>query len=475
MPDRHPSSNELLLLAVGLSRREARALAHALGCPECTRMLAGVLAASEEGPPDADGPGDGAFSLSPRLSDQLAAASAELRRELEEARSLLPDLLPRSVTAQRRRVAADVRYHSQPFVLALLDEAARASGKDPRRAERLARLAAFVCEQPSNPRFGAAQQADLRSQAFALLGRALARQGRMPAAEAAFRAGARFLTDLDSVETAGWTRLLGRTRRQEGRLPEAVALLERAAALCDQLGAFEEEATILAEIGEVYHAAGAPGRAVTQLSRAALVGGGIADPAADLGRQIVTALLQIGQRQLHWAEAFLAGAERLARDRRLELPVGHTLARAFLAARKGDRAEAEERLRAAWRDALGRRAWPEAALAAFHLAVVLIAEERTHDLARLASEMTALLPHGRLPEPVQQLFLPLTFAVAAGNVGLPDLLRLHAELRRHLLAAREEFFHLMVLAEEPGLGLVDLGTAHEAPDGAPAAPEEAPS
>ncbi len=75
---------------------------------------------------------------------------------------------------------------------------------------------------------------------------------------------------------------------------------------------------------------------------------------------------------------------------------------------------------------------------------------------REARALAHALPHGRLPEPVQQLFLPLTFAVAAGNVGLPDLLRLHAELRRHLLAAREEFFHLMVLAEEPGLGLVDL-------------------
>lgn len=458
----HAPATDLVLLATGLSDREARALTHALGCARCAAVLTKVLASTEErpaGPAHPTGTAEGGAdygAMWDRLTERLTVAAAEREAAAEEARRLLPALLALAPDEQLALVAAHPRYHTLPFVLVVLDLCAETAYGQPRRAEHLARLALAVGERLTPPAASAALRGELNCQGLALLGQALGLQQRWKPAEATFQAAARALPELASTEAAGWARLTGRLRRQQGRLAEALVFLGHAARLCDDLGAFLEEATILAEMAEVHTAAGEPERGLALLSRAALVGGDAAEPVTAVRHQVVVALLHTALGSHEWAEGFLAATEELARAKGIELPPSHGLARAFLAAQRGERAAGERLLETAWRTARRRGAWPEAALAAFHLAVVHAAAGRARQLDRLGEAIEPLLVPSRLPEPVRRVFVRLAGALARGQATLPDLLRLHRVLRRRLTLAREDFHDLMVLAEEPGLGLVDL-------------------
>jgi hypothetical protein len=458
MPSAHPSFNDLLLLVSTLSPRQAREVAHGLDCPDCARALLALLA-----PPAGARPPQGAAvpdygEVWRQVDERIGPLTAEVDAAREEARRFLSALLVHSPARQQELIAEHPRHHSPALVSVLLEASYDIAHERPRRAEHLARLALEAIERLDAARVKEAQRADLRGEASTLLGHALSFQLRFAESEQAFLAAGRELRDLDSIEAVGWLRLFGQLRRRQGRHGEAVALLERAAGLCERAGAALEEATILSETAEVYAATGDVGGAVALLARSDLVSAGADEPARHLRRRLLVALLQIGSGELWWAETLLADAAQTAQAEGVDLPPGFVLARAFLAAVRGEREEAERLLGEAWRQAREQSAWPEAAVAAFHLAVLHAAAGRRAALGALAGELRLLLAPGALPQPLRALFVRLATAASRGRRAMSYLLRLHRALRRLLPLAREEFLDLLILAEEPGFGLRSLSS-----------------
>ncbi len=456
MPAAHPSFNDLLLLVSSLSPREARDVAHALDCPDCARALLALLAPPAGKPARGRAAAVDYSNLWRRVDERLRPLTDEVEAAQAEARRLLLALLVNGPAKQRELLAEQPKDHSLALVFALLETSYETAYEHPPRAENLARLALQAIERLDATRVKEPQRADLRGEAWTLLGHALSFQLRWADAEQAFLAAGRELHDLDSIEAVGWLRLFGHLRRRQGRLGEALALLERAARLCEGVGAALEEATIVSETAELYAAAGDPGRAIALLARADLVSAGADEPNRHLRRRILVALLQVASGELWWGETLLAEVEQAARARGTTLPPSFALARAFIAAVRGDREGAERLLGDALREAQEQSAWLEAAVAAFHLAVLHAAAGRWPALAALADELRVLLAPGLLPPALRGLFVRLVTAASQGRGAMSYLLRLHRALRRRLPLAREEFVDLLILAEEPGFGLVDL-------------------
>lgn len=240
-------------MAALLSSAPLPSLEHLVGCARCRRRISEVVGSREE------------LETGQRLASSRAAETSraillravELARE-SEAGSLaaasedgvlydqLFDIAPEGRAEAIRRG----RFRSLGLAEILISAAAEAAADDPPRSGDLAGLAAAVLErleeQPGKNR--------LEALASCHLGEAERRRARPDIADDFFRQSADGLREepLTVAERVPLCRFWAALRREQGRLDEALGLLNRGAALAEELGAFEDWAWIRLAVGWIF-------------------------------------------------------------------------------------------------------------------------------------------------------------------------------------------------------------------------------
>ncbi|HYO15609.1 MAG TPA: hypothetical protein VE685_20625 [Thermoanaerobaculia bacterium] len=264
--EKHMETRELL---ADLPPESIPAVLHLLMCDECTlnalESLSRVMQPASPGAGSLLGGYDEVFREQEEGMTELLRALEERRSEAE---GLLEELLEFPAGERTRVVIRDGRFQQPHLAELALERSAGARKSAPGEAEELARLA-FTMVSKAAPRTTHEQAASLRSRASCQLGIALRLQGKLEAAEGAFRAAAFYLEGpLDSGERAAFCQSLAHLRAEQGRLDEALALYWRAEHLFEREGDRHEAAACLAAIGLLHLGEDDPFGAREPLTRA---------------------------------------------------------------------------------------------------------------------------------------------------------------------------------------------------------------
>jgi tetratricopeptide (TPR) repeat protein len=186
-----------------------------------------------------------------RALEKNSAREAELRRDHESAGLLYDELIGHPPEQWAERIKTEERFRSPGVARLVLAAARDAAPVNPARAEELAGLALAVAEALAPGRVDELTAAELRAQAWCLLGEARRLRADPEGAEQAFAEAVRVLAaePLDVPARAVLCRGLARLRAAQGRADEALGLLARATALFEQTDEFEELGETLADQG----------------------------------------------------------------------------------------------------------------------------------------------------------------------------------------------------------------------------------
>jgi tetratricopeptide (TPR) repeat protein len=319
-------------------------------------------------------------------SRALASAAAEQR----QASALFDELM--SHPEPRRDVLArnSDRFRSLALAQRVLEASRDACFEDPRRGERLARLALVLIGSVDANFYGHRLLKDLTGRAWAYVGNALRLANDLDGAQRAFDAGGTFIEDTsDPMEEAGFLHLLASLRKHQRRFDEAADLLRRSAELYEEVGDEEKLARVLTSLGSQYLDQGSPEEALPPLLDALRQVDPLADPRTSLyiHHNLTLCLAETG-RYLE-AQRMFASAHRYY----AQFPDRVTQLRAswlegIIAAGTGQTAHAEAILGKVRADFLTAELPYDAALVGMELAALYARQGRNTDLRLLAEDLT---------------------------------------------------------------------------------------
>ena len=316
--------------------------------------------------------------------ERVAVFEGQQAPELFDQISALP------FDEQLSMVRDDESFQSWGFCQLLLKKSLEAAFEDPARAVNLADLAVKI-SQYLDDAYDPYWVLDLRAKASAYLGNARRVLGELRSAESAFRDAQGFLAEsmTGNIQVeAEVLDLKASLRREQRSFEDALKLLDRAAALYQELDDSHRVGRALIKKAKVLEESGALDEAIELLPRAL----DLIDPERE------PRLLVYGRHNL---VGFLLAAERFEEAARL-LPAVQDLfrriakpldlirlrwAEAKIAAGLGNRELAEEAFREVREAFFDHQMGFEAALVSLDLAVLYAHEGRTQELKRLAAEL----------------------------------------------------------------------------------------
>jgi tetratricopeptide (TPR) repeat protein len=228
-----------------LSAVPSEPLAHLLACARCRRRLSGLavdLGSPEERldagdlVPAVEAPAGTSQRVLLRAID-LAQARAG-REEAEEDRRHFDELLRLAPDRRTSAIGSQLSFQTLGLAAILVSAAGQDLDEDPRRSRHLAGLAVFLLDRLEET----AGRRQLGAVATVLLAEVERRVGRHEVAEDLLKQAAVELQDepLALKARVSLCRSWAALRRDQGRLDEALALLERAAAIAEELGSYDE-------------------------------------------------------------------------------------------------------------------------------------------------------------------------------------------------------------------------------------------
>lgn len=357
---------------------------------------------------------------------QLAAAKLEAERELAE---LL--LLPR--TERRGRVERARKRFRSPFLAELLlGRAHDRVASDPREAYDLSVLALVVARRLPEGRHGPTLALELIARATAHRGNALRVAGDLVAAAPPLERALHLAREIsDPLARAEIYHLGAVLRRDQGCLPEALDLLERATALCRQVGNHDLVARLLLERAQLLRHQGRSAPAIEALRQSLeLLDPHEAPQLSLLARHDLATFLVDAGRCLEAAELMAASSDLYAHSP----DPGTNLKRRWLEAKIAHGCGETRVAEAAYRQA--REGFREAGLAyeatraGLDLARLYAEQGRAAELEKLADEMALF---GALTQPSRDtLATPLLLreATARGEISPTEVQELILFLER---------------------------------------------
>jgi tetratricopeptide (TPR) repeat protein len=177
---------------------------------------------------------DAMFAKVGRVVDEYLAAGA---REVEAAKSLLPDLL--ELMARDGAAAhSDPRYHSPALVRLLLARGSDLTSSDPLTAVKSGSIAALIADRLETSRYGTTQVEEIRTRAWALVANSLRILGELRSAAVALRIAAEHLVAAggDPLLESEVLSFAASLRDSEGRPATALPLIDRILRNCRAAG-----------------------------------------------------------------------------------------------------------------------------------------------------------------------------------------------------------------------------------------------
>lgn len=359
----------------------------------------------------------------------LSGLSLFEEAEAGRAPGLLRELLALPAAERRGRIRGGRRFRTAALVHCLRERAREEGFRDPALSLELAELAVEVADALAPwDVVPAAVVQELRALAWASLGNAQRVASDLFAAERSFRTALAFrvLSPEHRVELLS---LLGSLRIDQVRYAEAREVLEEAIGLCQGMDD-ACEAKLLTKLAQAWGEAGDPNAALPHLERAlGLLGRGAAHLRLFAEHYLVQMLLESGQVE-RAAEQF---RELQSAYRAVENDFGIEQRRKWLAGRlaaaRGAGCQAEALFREV-REAFGRRDLGyEYALVTLDLAILLVEERRTADVAGLAREMVPLFASREIHGHALAALALFQQSAAAETATAPFLRQLASYLR----------------------------------------------
>lgn len=267
----HPNDDFLQRLLAPLDTPELRQiLRHLLGCDRCRQRVERLIG-REEGPTGRllPWPSAGYRALLDRVIERAHRAGIPLSREQAEAPVLLGELLLLGEGERHDWIVNHPRFQSWALADLLLDRSRDESYQDPKRGERLARLALVVIVHLDPLRDDPRLIADLDARGHAYLANALRMGADLDRADLAMQTAEERLAHgtRDPVEEGRLLDLKASLRKDQRRFKEAARLLKRAIRLYRAAGEAHRAGRALITQAVLYRAAGHPEKAIEVLRR----------------------------------------------------------------------------------------------------------------------------------------------------------------------------------------------------------------